>query len=295
MLEDGRIHLAGISVLKKHLTDANCEDVLVRATHKTKSEIEELVAEFAPRPDVPPTIRKRPQRKAKPEPPASSTELCPDTVEQKAPAAKPEPPAASEKSATVEPLAPARYKVEFTASGELRDKLKRLEALMPGSDLAEVVEAAVTEKLERLEAKRYGKTNKPRKNLEDADTSPGVRGISAPVKRAVWERDGGQCTFVGANGKRCPERHRLEFHHDEPYALGGDRSADNTRLTCTAHNAYMAETDYGKAKMNHYRVREPKPTYGLSGQSRVKRHGRKSGPAASNPGSPSPAGSGFGY
>ena len=27
MLEDGRIHLAGIAVLKKHLTDANYEDV----------------------------------------------------------------------------------------------------------------------------------------------------------------------------------------------------------------------------------------------------------------------------
>ncbi len=68
MLEDGRIHLAGISVLKKHLTDANYEHVLGRATHKTKREIEELVAELAPKPDVPPTIRKRPQRKAKSEP-----------------------------------------------------------------------------------------------------------------------------------------------------------------------------------------------------------------------------------
>ena len=96
----------------------------------------------------------------------------------------------------------------FTANEELRDKLRRLEVLMPDSDLAEVVEAAVTEKLERLEAKRYGKTKKPRKNLEDAYTSPGVRGISAAVKRVVWKRDGEQCTFVGANGKRCPERHR---------------------------------------------------------------------------------------
>ena len=46
MLEDGRIHLASIAVLKKHLTDANYEDILARATHKTKREREELVAEF---------------------------------------------------------------------------------------------------------------------------------------------------------------------------------------------------------------------------------------------------------
>ena len=63
----------------------------------------------------------------------------------------------------VEPLAPARYKVEFTASEELRDKLKRLEALMPGCDIASVIDAAVSEKLERVEAKRYGKTDQAEK------------------------------------------------------------------------------------------------------------------------------------
>ncbi len=83
MLEDGRLHLAGISELRTHLTDANYEDVLARATHKTKREVKELVAELAPRPDVPPTIRKRPQQKAKPEPPSSSTELRPDAGREK--------------------------------------------------------------------------------------------------------------------------------------------------------------------------------------------------------------------
>ena len=38
--------------------------MLARATHKTKREIEELVAELAPKPGVPSTIRKRPERKA---------------------------------------------------------------------------------------------------------------------------------------------------------------------------------------------------------------------------------------
>jgi len=274
MLEDGRIHLAGISVLKKHLTDANYEDVLTRATHKTKREIEELVAELAPQPDVAATIRKRPQRKANSESLNldSSSQLCPGTVEPKASAAKPEPAATPEKPATVKPLSPSRYKVEFTASEELRDKLERLQALIPGGDLASIIDAAVSEKLERLEAKRYGqlnKTNKPRKKLEDADTSPGVRGISAAVKRAVWKRDQGQCTFISAQGKRCPERHRVEFHHDEPYGLGGDRSAVNVRLLCECHNAYMAELDYGKENMDQYRrsaerVGEPQPTLELS-------------------------------
>ncbi len=57
MLGEGRLHLSGIGKLVPHLTDANCKEVLARATHKTKSEIEELIAEIAPKPDVPPSIR----------------------------------------------------------------------------------------------------------------------------------------------------------------------------------------------------------------------------------------------
>jgi hypothetical protein len=267
MLEDGRLHLAGISLLRTHLTDSNYEEVLARATYKSKRDIEILVAELAPKPDVPPTIRKRPQPNSKSAPSTTSTVLCPDTVRQVAPAAKAMA-VAVEKPAALEPLAPARYRVEFTASEELRDKLKRLEALMPGHDLADVLDAAVTEKLERLEAKRYGKTNKPRKSVGDADMSSGVRGIAAPVKRSVWERDRGQCTFISATGKRCPERHQLEFHHDEPYAFGGDRSPANIRLLCRVHNAYLAEKDFGKAKMDSFRVRETKTTWRTNGGSR---------------------------
>ena len=268
MLEDGRLHLCGIGVLSKHLKDANYENLLARATHKTKREIEMLVAELDPKPDVPLTIRKRPQRKPKAAPAESANKLYPDRVGQNAPAAEPKPPAAPEKPATVQPLSKARYKVEFTASEELRDKLKRLEALMPGSDLASIIDAAVSEKLERVEAKRFGKTRKPRKNLEDADTAPGVRGISAAVKRFVCKRDGNQCTYMGSGGKRCPERDKLEFHHEEPYGVGGDRSAKNIRLMCSCHNAYMAELDYGKEKMDQYRrsadrVGEPQPTLEL--------------------------------
>lgn len=75
--------------------------------------------------------------------PEVSTQLFPGRVGQDTPAAQPAPPVSPEKPATVKPLAPACYKVEFTASEQLRDKLKRLEALMSGHDLAEVMEAAV--------------------------------------------------------------------------------------------------------------------------------------------------------
>ncbi len=138
-------------------------------------------------------------------------------------------------------------------------------ALMPGADLASMLEASVTEKLERLEAKRLGKVKNPRKKLEDADTSPGGRGIPAPVKRFVWARDQAQCRFESSGGRRCPERLGLQFHHDDPHGFGGDRSANNVSLLCGPHNLYMAEMDYDRDKMERYRrpdrAREPAPVY----------------------------------
>lgn len=284
MLEDGRLHLTAIAKLSPYLTDDNVDELLRRATHKTKKQVLELIAEIAPKPDVRSTIRKIPTRPAQKHPSArleptnelrldavldcdaSSTGKAssPPRVDPPAEPARKEP----DLSAAVEPLAPERYKVQFTASVELRDKLAKLAALMPGADLASMVDAAVTEKLERLEAKRYGKTKRPRKSVDEADTSPGVRGVAAPVKRVVWERDGGRCTFETTAGKRCSERDRLQFHHEEPYAVGGDRSAENIRLLCHAHNRYMAELDYGKDKMDRYRhfpdrAGEPAPSFEL--------------------------------
>ena len=61
MLGDGRLHLSGIAKLVPHLTRENIDLLLERATHKSKQQIEELIAEIAPRPDVSSVIRKLPQ------------------------------------------------------------------------------------------------------------------------------------------------------------------------------------------------------------------------------------------
>jgi hypothetical protein len=62
MLADGRLHLTGIAKLAPHLTPENRALLLSRAVHKSKRQIEELVAELAPRPDVPGVLRKLPSR-----------------------------------------------------------------------------------------------------------------------------------------------------------------------------------------------------------------------------------------
>jgi hypothetical protein len=62
MLADGRLHLSGIERLAPHLTELNRETLLERAMYQTKREIEELVAELAPRPGVEASIRRLPAR-----------------------------------------------------------------------------------------------------------------------------------------------------------------------------------------------------------------------------------------
>jgi 5-methylcytosine-specific restriction endonuclease McrA len=268
MLADGRLHLSGIAKLAPHLTEANRDTLLERATHKSKREIEELVAELAPQPDVPATIRKLPEPRSRAAP--TRKVLGPDRVEVNSePKATPSNPAPA-KPAVMKPIAPARYRIAFTASAELRDKLERLRALMrssvPDGDLATLIEEAVTEKLERLESKRYGKAKTPRKSLQETDTSASSRYIPSAVRRAVYARDLGQCAFLDENGRRCAETRRLEFHHRHPYGRGGNHRLDNIELRCRIHNLDQAYRDYGSEVMKRYRrsagrVSEPSVLY----------------------------------
>ena len=53
MLAEAAIHLTGIVLLAPHLTQENHVELLARARYRTKRELEKLVAQIAPRADVP--------------------------------------------------------------------------------------------------------------------------------------------------------------------------------------------------------------------------------------------------
>jgi 5-methylcytosine-specific restriction endonuclease McrA len=311
MLEDGRIHLSGIAALAPVLTAENRDVLLAHATHRSKREIEELVAEVAPRPDVPDRIRRLPAPARSPmshSPTASSGSLPlarsnpgPSGAPTEAASSLPVEPwrtagravaaastagasgsprldevapraragiaheaggravglaaaRATRESGAVMPLGAERYKVQFTASATFRDKLERLQALMDRrrSDvsLASAIEAAVDEKLARIEARCFGRTDKPRRATVPPDTKARSRHIPAAIRRTVWRRDEGRCRFVDQEGRRCSARHALEFHHVHPFGLGGEHRADDLRLYCRTHNGYVAEIDYGRRLMS---------------------------------------------
>ena len=178
--------------------------------------------------------------------PQVSAEACPGAASVSSPT----------RHAVVEPLSPGRYKVQFTASAELHDKLERLRALMgsqlPGGDIAAIIDHAVSETLARLEARRFAKTSAPRKGLADTATAPASRHVPAAVRRAVRERDGNRCGYVDAQGRRCSERNRLEFHHRHPFGMGGDHEPGNVGLLCPAHNQLVARGDYGALAMSRH-------------------------------------------
>src|SRR2546428_6746721 len=60
LLAAGRLTLTSVRKLRNHLTPENHEAVLNKAANRTKEQIEALIAELAPKPDVPGSVRKLP-------------------------------------------------------------------------------------------------------------------------------------------------------------------------------------------------------------------------------------------
>ncbi|MEK7790651.1 MAG: HNH endonuclease signature motif containing protein, partial [Deltaproteobacteria bacterium] len=71
------------------------------------------------------------------------------------------------------------------------------------------------------------------------------RYIPQEIKRKVWVRDGGKCSYESPNGKRCDERGFLQLDHVQPWAFGGKSSEENLRILCGEHNRWRAEMIFG--------------------------------------------------
>jgi hypothetical protein len=143
------------------------------------------------------------------------------------------------------PLAPERYRLQFTISRETHAKLRRVQALgrhlTPSGDPAAIFDRGLTLLVQDLERRRCAAVRSPRAARE---TVGGSRHIPASVKREVWRRDDGRCAYTGRDG-RCKERSFLEYHHVQPYAAGGAATSANIELRCRAHNAYEASLFFG--------------------------------------------------
>jgi len=273
----GALNLTTARLLAPHLTNENQERLLAETSDKSKREVEEILVRYFPRPDVPPSVRRVPTPRSVPAsstavwspPPASVSVMTPagsvtgDSgpasvgAEEGGRSAGPACGTAADdtrraRRQSVRPLAADRYEIRFTATAQTCEKLRVAKDLLrhavPDGDIGAVVDRALTVLLEDLARKKFAATPRPRPNQEQAaDTKKGdSRHVPAPVKRAVWLRDGGRCAFVGKGGHRCKERGFLEFHHLRPYAVGGLATTDNIQIRCRAHNAHEADLLYGR-------------------------------------------------
>jgi len=149
------------------------------------------------------------------------------------------------------PLSEGRYKIHFTAGQRVHDLLQEAQDLfrnqLPNGDIEVLVERALVLLVSERKKQLYAQTDKPRRSSDTAPTSkPNSRHIPNTIKRRVYVRDRGQCRFVSPTGERCCARSRLEFHHVQAFGFGGPPTEKNIVLFCRAHNALMAERDFGR-------------------------------------------------
>lgn len=201
-LEGGHLSLSSVSKIAPHVDRPDAPEIISRAEGKSTREIEELLAPLCP------VVMKRDRIR-------SIAILKPKENEQAA------------------PIVEARVEFSFQASPALREAIERVKELLsnkyPFGQLSDVLFEVVQNYIERHDPQRslaLGRTA----------TAKGRSSIPTSIRRAVWARDGGRCTFAGPDDVRCQSRRELELDHRLPRALGGKDTLENLRLLCRPHN-----------------------------------------------------------
>ncbi|MEO5618266.1 MAG: hypothetical protein ABIS67_10875 [Candidatus Eisenbacteria bacterium] len=280
-LEAGRLHLSAVVLIAPQLNSGNVAELIEAATHRTRAEIQAMLAARFPRPDLPSDVRAiapcsqaLSQGQLVSKPVGASESVAPDGSEsgvllrpeqdptQQPAFARPQAlaqPLGPGVRETVDfprltPLAPQRFAVQFTMSQAAHDDLLRAQELLshqfPSGDIAQVFALALQSLNRDLEKQKFAATDQPR---AVARPSENPRHIPAHVKRAVWERDRAQCTFVSDTGRRCESRKLIEFDHVHEVARGGVATISGIRLRCRTHNQYGAECTFGVEFMRRKR------------------------------------------
>jgi 5-methylcytosine-specific restriction endonuclease McrA len=269
-LAEGRVSIRALVELRDVLTDENHAGVLTRAEGKSQGEAQILAVEFKPRPIPRDVIRALPMPPARP---ASTDPFAVVSAETNTPSRRPSPPVGLALGPVetktlplppevVKPLTPELRRLNVTVTAEFIDELEQVRAALshrcPDGDFEQVVREAFKLVLER-DQKHKALTDRPRpqSDPQSETLSENDRYVPAAVKRTVWERDRGRCTWPMGDGEVCGTTHRLEFDHDLEVALGGKPTIGNIRLLCQNHNLMKAEQRLGRAFMAKFRKNCP--------------------------------------
>ncbi|HET9555209.1 MAG TPA: HNH endonuclease signature motif containing protein, partial [Anaeromyxobacteraceae bacterium] len=249
--------------------------------YKSKAEVEALVVSLKPRSAPRDGVRRLPERHeaaagaALPLPAPQRFDLeavdaAPVPAASLAPAPEVAAPVRTAPARpTVRPVAAETWSLRVTLDAAFKEELDRLTELLshkvPGGELSAVLREAVKCAIEkhgtrrgavepaRKRAKKMAKKKAPASPSSSAPPSLRREPISAEVRRQVWKRDEGRCTWVGPDGHSCGSRWRLQLDHIEAAALGGPSTVDNLRLACARHNRLHAERAFGREFMDRFR------------------------------------------
>jgi hypothetical protein len=211
---EGRLHLSGVVLLAPHLKEENAAELVAEANGKSKAEIEILLARRVPRADAPPRL----ERVAEQTMLAVSGpvgEVAPGPAGEVAPA----PPGRG--AAKVAPLSAERFALQVTISESTRGKLLRAQALLrhqvPSGDLSAVLDLALDALLDKVEARKLGRSRGRRGRARAGGTCRGrpgerrwrgtARGArSSPTMGRGARRPGSSSSITWCRSRRAETR-----------------------------------------------------------------------------------------
>ena len=117
-------------------------------------------------------------------------------------------------------------------------KLEQIKSLRahknPNMSYADLIEDMSDYMLKKIDLSRATPMKKTKAPARSEVVS---RYIPSHIKRAVWQRDQGQCTYRSElNQQRCGSKHLLQIDHIIQFSQGGPNSMTNLRLLCHAHH-----------------------------------------------------------
>jgi 5-methylcytosine-specific restriction endonuclease McrA len=253
-IAEGRLHLTAARYLAPYLTAENADELIAASENRNTMQIEQLIARRFTRTPLADAVAGlaggRVTAILPPPPPGPAGEGASAADQQ---VLRP-----VDATAATESPGPERYRLELSIDGATQAKLQYVQSLLghavPSGDLTKVFDRALDALIAKLEKQKFAATDRPRAPRAASDPTARTRHVPSHMRRAVWERDGGRCTFTSAEGRRCEARTRLEFHHVEPFACDGETSVENLRLRCRPHNQFEAERELGRDFMNEKRA-----------------------------------------
>ena len=269
-LAEGRLHMRAVLMLARHLTSGNADELVAAATHKTRAEIELLLAQRFPRPDLPQRLQAVPSPAvlalvATPPAPEPAGELAPERVEAEAPRPR------------VTPLAPERFGLQVTLDQETYDLLQQARALMshqnPAGDIASVLKRALELLVGRLEKRKVRRDHAPRQSAAHSlrPAYPGggeARGAGAR-RRPLHVRERERPALPGTRADRIRTRKpggargRCDGGKRAPPVPGAQSARRRVRLRGRVHGAQAR----GRAAVSN--CRKPVPSMLMTNKRRA--------------------------